>query len=105
MAEAILSVLRLYGSTGRWLGVSDMAELADMSVRSFQRRLNHEGEVYSTLVDYVRTEIARDMLKNSNTTLNNIARRLGYTNQGNFSRAFQRWTGMKPSEVREYHQH
>ena len=100
LAAAIVEVLRSRGGNGLWLGVAEMAQLADMSVRSFQRRLNAEGGVYSELIDNVRSEMATDMLENSDATVSEIAQRLGYTNQGNFSRAYQRWTGRKPSAVR-----
>ena len=100
LAGAIMEVLRSRGANGLWTGVAEMAQLANMSVRSFQRRLNAEGGVYSELVDNVRSEIATDMLENSDRAVNEIAQQLGYTNQGNFSRAYQRWTGRKPSEVR-----
>jgi AraC-like DNA-binding protein len=97
---AIREVLRLYGGHKEWLGLADMAKMAKMCVRSFQRRLNAEGIVYSDLVDDVRAEMATDMLENSDAPLSDLAERLGYANQGNFSRAYHRWTGRNPSEVR-----
>jgi AraC-like DNA-binding protein len=51
-------------------------------------------------VDQVRVEMATEMLRVSDASLTEIAMHLGYSNQANFSRACQRWTGMKPSEVR-----
>jgi len=85
---------------GGWLTISQAAELADLSVRSLQRKLAAEGLAYSELVEEVRAELAIEMLETTDVSLNEIAKELGYSNQPNFSRAFQRWTGKTPTEFR-----
>ena len=94
-------MLRSYAGGGPWPGVVKMGDLAGTSVRSLQRRLNAEGHVYSELVDQVRVELATEILENSDDSLNEIAERLGYSNPGNFSRAYHRWTGVSPNAVRK----
>ncbi len=76
------------------------AESAGISVRTLQRRLALEGLSYSRLVDQVRFHLAVNRLKEPTMQLGDIAGELGYTKQGNFTRAFQRWSGVTPSEYR-----
>ena len=74
-----------------------------MSVRSFQRRLSAEDSVLSGLVDQVRFESATEMLKDTDVIGAEIAERLGYRHQGDFCRAWKRWTGITPDEFRHVH--
>jgi AraC-like DNA-binding protein len=83
-----------------YLGVSAAAEASGMSLRSFQRRLSEEGLSYSKLVDQVRFDLAVDLIQNSGLRLTDIAAELGYSNLGNFTRAFQRFAGVPPEEFR-----
>jgi hypothetical protein len=46
-----------------WLTITEAAELADMSVRSLQRKLASSGVVYRELADQARAELAVEMLK------------------------------------------
>lgn len=94
------AVLKCYGSCDRWLTVAKAAELASMPVRSFQRKLASDGVVFSELVDQARAELAVEMLKDPGVTSAEIATALGYSTPSNFARAFERWTGQTPTEVR-----
>jgi len=76
------------------------AEAAGTSARSLQRRLAEIGLSYSCLVDQVRFELAVEWLKDPTVQLVDIAFELGYTTPANFTRAFQRWAGVSPSEFR-----
>jgi len=40
------------------------------------------------------------MLKDSVASVAEVAERLGYFNQGDFSRAWKRWTGITPQQFR-----
>lgn len=71
-----------------------------MSTRSLQRRLLKFGLTYSQLIDEVRLETACRLLARTETSLAKIAYDLGYADPANFTRAFQRWTGQKPSAFR-----
>ena len=70
-------------------------------VRTLQRRLHDVGLTYSELVDEVRYESACRMLKAQRVSVAEITIALGFSDPSNFSRAFQRWSGMSPSEYRE----
>lgn len=93
-------VLKFHQEQGDWLTIRQMAQLADMSVRSFQRRLANEEVVFSELVQTVRRDLALELLADDSLPLEEIAARLGYSKASNFSRAFQRWTGKSPMVFR-----
>ena len=99
-AEATLDVLRAYGRAGQWLKLAQVAALAEMSVRSYQRRLSEEQGTFTKLVDQVRTELATEMLSDTLASVAQVAELLGYFNQGDFSRAWKRRSGTTPDEFR-----
>jgi AraC-like DNA-binding protein len=72
-------------------------------VRTLQRRLHDAGITYSELVDKVRYDAACRKLKVTHMNIADIANALGFSDPSNFSRAFQRWSGMSPSEYRRKH--
>jgi len=100
---ALLTVLKGYRSAG-WLTIGDVAKLAELSVRTLQRKLAEEGADFSDVVEQVRHELAVDLLENTDVTLTEIAGELGYSTLPNFSRAFKRWTGTSPGEFRRGNQ-
>jgi len=71
-----------------------------MSVRTLRRRLKEEGSSYRELLDEIRYGLAREYLGQTQLPLEEISGLLGYTEAGNFSHAFKRWSGMSPREWR-----
>ncbi len=86
--------------SGNHLNITTAAELAGTSVRTFQRRLKDQNSNFSDIVDKARVFQASYLLKESNLKLIDIALSLGYSDASNFTRAFQRWTGVSPKEYR-----
>lgn len=80
--------------------LSDLAQTLNMSERTLQRRLKEEGLSYRELVDEVRMELAMELLRAPEHTLQCIAHKLGYNHIASFTRAFKRWTGRPPGEFR-----
>ena len=78
-----------------------VAEKMSMSARTLRRRLKAEGANYRDMLDEIRLGLAREYLLNSRLPMEEIARLLGYTESGNFSHAFRRWTGQSPSAWRQ----
>ncbi len=99
-AAAMIQVLKSHRHRGNWLTIGQMSQLAGRSVRSLQRRLADEDSVFSEMVQSARQELATELLADSKLSVSEIATRLGYSKAANFSRAFQRWTGKSPTELR-----
>jgi len=80
--------------------IDHTARLLGIPVRTLQRRLREHGQSYSQLVDAVRMEHARRLLREPGAHVNEVAKALGYADPSSFSRAFRRWTGMAPRGYR-----
>ncbi|MFI5783277.1 AraC family transcriptional regulator [Nocardia sp. NPDC051570] len=71
-----------------------------MSSRTLYRRLQTEGTTFREIAEQVRKELAIGMLADPHLTAAEIARRLGYATPACFNRAFKRWTGSSPGQLR-----
>ncbi|HET7715868.1 MAG TPA: helix-turn-helix transcriptional regulator [Bauldia sp.] len=80
--------------------VEGLADLAGMSVRTLQRRLDAEKTNFSTLLDDVRRSVAMERLAAGKATVGALSAELGYARQASFTRAVRRWTGRSPRQVR-----
>jgi AraC-like DNA-binding protein len=81
--------------------VAEAAEIAGLSLRSFQRRLLSAGLSYSGIVDMVRFENASKLLRYSDVKVIDIALASGYADPAHFTRAFRRISGVTPRKFRE----
>jgi AraC-like DNA-binding protein len=72
-----------------------------MSLRSLQRKLRAERTNFSVIYDEMRREMADAYVQDSQMSMTEIAYLLGFSDQGNFTRAFRRWYGRSPSEARK----
>lgn len=78
----------------------DMANALNMSLRSLQRKLREEGTSYKEILEDTRRDLASKYIQNSRLSISEISFLLGFSEISNFSRAFKRWNGRAPSEVR-----
>ena len=76
-----------------------VARRLHVTPRTLARKLAEEGTSYRAIVDDLRHRMAVDLIK-SGSSMDEIAYLLGYTDTSNFRRAFRRWTGMAPSQLR-----
>lgn len=76
------------------------AESAGLSVRTLQRRLASQQLSYEKLVSSLRLQQARDLLRQQDLAIGDIARRLGYSHASHFARAFRRLAGVSPRAYR-----
>lgn len=67
-----------------------------ITTRTLHRKLAAESTSYRTLVDEVRATLAAELLA-SGLTVEETARRLGYSEAAAFTHAHTRWTGHPPS--------
>jgi AraC-like DNA-binding protein len=77
----------------------DIARMLCMTERTLLRRLKDEGTTFADVVNQLREELAFQYLQRGGLTISEIAYRLGFSDEGTFSRAFKRWTGRRPSMV------
>jgi len=73
-----------------------------MSVRNLQRKLKNMDTSFRELLDEIRCELAKQYVTGSDTNLSEITFLLGFSESSTFSRAYKRWHGITPSEVRKY---
>jgi AraC-like DNA-binding protein len=80
--------------------VAEIAEMAGISSRSFQRKLSSAGVSYSDLLDGVRFENAAKLLRDTDARIIDVAFSSGYSDPAHFTRAFRRFSGITPREFR-----
>jgi AraC-like DNA-binding protein len=83
-------------------GLPSLAELSEtlgIPERTMRRKLTEEGYKFQDLLNEARFDQAKTLL-NSDLNLNEIAEKLGYSEAGNFSHAFKRWSGVSPKAYR-----
>ena len=81
--------------------VEKIAGAFGMSTRTFRRRIQEScGFDYRSLVLNCKMSLATEQLRDSALKVGDISARLGYANQGDFTRAFRKHTGLSPLELR-----
>ncbi len=86
---------------GHYPQMPQLAEMLNMSPRTYRRKLAKEGISFQQLLDDVRTEHATHYLKTTVLPLASIAYMVGFNDVSNFRRAYIKWTGMTPREARD----
>jgi AraC-like DNA-binding protein len=83
-------------------GISEEAAAAafNVSTRTFQRRLHQNGHSFGQLTELVRRELAMKYIQEPAISLGEISYLLGFSEPSAFSRAFRRWTGKTPRQMR-----
>jgi len=76
-----------------------LAGFMNISPRTLARHLEGEGTSFRNLSLQVRTERARGMLADGETSVTQIAYRLGYTDVASFVRSFRAQTGRTPGSL------
>ena len=97
--KGITAVVRtkLFRDSGLFPTLPDVAAELDMHPRTLRRRLADEGTSFRELLNEARSAVAVDLLCNVGLTVDEVSRRLGYTDTSTFSHAFKRWNGTPPS--------
>ncbi len=68
---------------------------------TLQRLLASEGTGFRELVDETRKQLARDYIRETDTSLAEIAWLLGFANPPAFHKAYRRWFNLSPGEHRK----
>lgn len=77
-----------------------MAQQLNMTPRTLRRRLSDENTGYAKLIEDSRKRDAMRFLDDPQVSIAEVARRLGYADMANFTRAFKKWTTLTPSGYR-----
>lgn len=79
---------------------SHLAAALEMSERSLRRSLQAAGWTYQALLDECRKTRAIELIVNGRMPLTHVALETGFADLRSFRRAFRRWTGQLPSELK-----
>jgi AraC-like DNA-binding protein len=77
-----------------------VARKLGVSARTLQRRLLAQSLNYQALVDSARREIAVPLVTSTTMAISLVRERVGYSEDKAFRRAFRRWTGSSPADLR-----
>jgi AraC-like DNA-binding protein len=81
--------------------IHHIGELVAMSNRTLTRRLSKAGVTYRDLIKKTQERIAKQMLRDPEKSIGDIAYLTGFSEQSAFNRAFKKWTDVTPSEFRK----
>lgn len=97
--RGITAVVRskLFREPGRFPALPEIATELDVHPRTLRRQLAEEGTSFRALLNEARSTLAVDLLCNVGLTVEEVSKRLGYTDTSTFCHAFRRWHGVPPS--------
>jgi AraC-like DNA-binding protein len=77
-----------------------VAAMLGIHRRTLDRHLLERGARYGELLESVKDEVARQLLRDTDLQVQRIAEALHFSSAANFATAFRRWAAMTPSEYR-----
>jgi AraC-like DNA-binding protein len=93
-------ILRKQLVAGLECSMQDVAAQLGMNRRLLDRRLQRHGVRYGELVASLQDDVARQLLRDTDLRVHQVAESLHYSSAANFATAFRRWTGVTPNEYR-----
>lgn len=81
--------------------IEDVAVALGMSKRNLQRKLKEEDTTFQKQLNHVRELLAKNYIKNTQLSSEDIAYLLGYQDLNSFFRAFSLWTGKSVTEYKK----
>ncbi len=85
----------------RYPSIAWVARQLKVTERTLRRRLADEGTNYREVLDLVRHDRARQLLRDERLRIEEVAERLGYMDTSSFRHAFRRWTGQCANDYRQ----
>jgi len=82
----------------------DLETIADqlgIATWTLQRQLKEEGTGFRELLDETRQELASEYIRETRTSISEVAWLLGFANPAAFHKAWKRWFGTSPAEHRK----
>lgn len=80
--------------------IEKVADALSVSGRTLRRKLQESGTHYRLLCEQKQFLAASEMLTNSEKSIKDIASFVGFSHTTGFHKAFKRWSGQTPSELR-----
>jgi AraC-like DNA-binding protein len=87
---------------GQIPSIESIAARFNITVRSFQRKLEEENTSYRKLCHELGKDFAATLLSDKKVKIIEVASTLGYSDAHAFQRAFKSWTGQTPSKFRDF---
>lgn len=81
--------------------IETMSGLMNINKRTLQRRLQKEGYSFKTIASASKCELAKELLTHSSMPIEEISKKLGFSDRRSFTRAFQKISGLSPSKFRQ----
>ncbi|SDJ63539.1 helix-turn-helix domain-containing protein [Aliiruegeria lutimaris] len=103
MEDAVVQMLTITSASGQ-TDERTIARLLAIGPRSLQRALKDEGTTFRQVRARVVSDQARSLLSETDMSLAEIGKVLGYTDPRSFRRAFKDATGLSPSAFRKAEQ-
>jgi len=79
-----------------------VASALSMSLRKMQRHLALWGVTFHDMLDQYRSRMALAYMESAQYSVTEVGFRLGYSDTAHFIRAFRRWTGDSPRQLRSF---
>ncbi len=99
LVQQVYRALRLLLLRGQISG-NTVAQMLAMHRRTLNRRLEAHGVTFQSVLDQVRFQVARELLKDTQVAIDDVAAALGYAGVSPFMRSFRRWSGTTPGRWR-----
>lgn len=92
----------IYEHIDQNISLNDIAEELFINPSYFSSLFKREtGETFSNFVTEMRIQKAKELLKNLKFSVSDVSNMVGYQDSKYFSKVFQRYVGIKPSEFRK----
>jgi AraC-like DNA-binding protein len=80
--------------------MDQIAAMLQIHRRTLDRHLQEHGVQYGELLESVKHDVARQLLRDTDLQVQQVAEALHFSSAANFATAFRRWAAMTPSEYR-----
>lgn len=94
-------VVQIIASTpGHSPTMEAVAKRLSTTVRTLHRKLQAQGASFTQILDEVRCDLAKEYLRTTKLSTEDISELVGFSEAANFRHAFRRWTGSTPANFR-----